>query len=248
MSNKDVGFIGEGTLYIRRTDRPDLGFVEMGNATEFSVSAQAESKDRISHMYGSSGTNLNTVYLRRSGELRIVLDSCNAENLAMAFMGALEKKQMTSETVSDELVDVDIDRYLQLKHRYLQDTGIVVKKQNDDTITAEHYEIHHRLGMILIKATAGVAKGDKIKVSYKTADWNEWVINAQTDSSIKCELKLDGRNLVDNSDVLVEVHQATLSPDGAFNFLTEDFNTIEMSGRAELPAGAQSPYTVHAKA
>lgn len=36
------GFIGEGTLYIRRLDRADLGLIPMGNATSFSVAVESE--------------------------------------------------------------------------------------------------------------------------------------------------------------------------------------------------------------
>lgn len=241
------GFIGEGTLYIRRLDRPELGLVQMGNATELSVSMESEVKERISRMRENYGAVLNTVIIPKSGELKIVLDDFNEENLAMVFMGALTKQQMTAQTISDELVTVDLDRWLQLKHGYLQEADISVKKENDDPIAAEHYEIHHRLGMVRLKDTAGVSKSDKIKVSYKTADWDAWVIQANTDSQIKCELLLDGRNRVNGADVKLQIARATLSPNGAFNFFSEDFNTIELTGRPEVAEGATSPFTVTIK-
>lgn len=241
------GFIGEGTLYIRRLDRPELGLVQMGNATELSVSMESEVKERISKMRENYGAVLDTVILPKSGELKVVLDDFNEENLAMVFMGALEKQQMTTQTVSDEMVTVDLDRWLSLKHPYLQDAGITVKKDNDDTIAAEHYDIHHRLGMIRLKDTAGVAKGEQIKVSYKTADWDAWVIQANTDSQIKCELVLDGRNRVNGADVKLHIAKATLSPSGAFNFFSEDFNTIELVDRPEVAEGSTSPFTVTIK-
>jgi len=102
--------------------------------------------------------------------------------------------------------------------------------------------------MIKLKDTAGVAKGDKIKVSYKTADWEAWVIQANTDSQIKCELVLDGRNRVNGADVKLHIPKATLSASGAFNFFSDDFNTIELSGRPEVPEGQTSPFTVTLKA
>lgn len=249
MSNiRHDGFIGEGTLYIRRLDRPELGVVQMGNATELSVSMESEVRERISRMRENYGAVLDTVILPQSGELKIVLDDFNEENLAMVFMGALEKSKMTTQTVSDEQVDVDVDRWLNLKHGYLQESGITVKKESDDTIAAEHYEIHHRLGMIRLKDTAGVSKGDKIKVSYKTADWEAWVIQANTDSQIKCELLLDGRNRVNGADIKLHIAKATLSPSGAFNFFSDDFNTIELTGRPEVAEGSTSPFTVTVKA
>lgn len=241
------GFIGEGTLYIRRLDRTDLGMVLVGNATELSVSMESEVKERISKMCENYGAVLNTVILPKAGELKITLDDFNQENMAMVFQGALKREQMTSQTVSDELVDVDLDRFLQLKHGYLTETDTTVKKSDDTPIAAEHYEVHHRLGMIKLKDTAGVAKGDKIKVSYKTADWEAWTIQANTDSQIKCELVLDGRNRVNGADVKLHIPKATLSASGAFNFFSDDFNTIELSGRPEVPEGQTSPFTVTIK-
>ena len=151
------GFIGEGTLYIRRLDRADLGLIPMGNATSFSVAVESEVKERLSKMRENYGAVLNTVILPKSGELKITLDDFNEENFAMVFMGALTKEQMTTQTISDEEVDVDLDRYLKLAHGYLNEAGIVVKSPGGQTIAAEHYDIHRRLGMIRLKDTAGVS-------------------------------------------------------------------------------------------
>ena len=103
------GFIGEGTLYIRRLDRADLGLIPMGNATSFSVAVESEVKERLSKMRENYGAVLNTVILPKSGELKITLDDFNEENFAMVFMGALTKEQMTTQTISDEEVDVDLE-------------------------------------------------------------------------------------------------------------------------------------------
>lgn len=64
------GFIGEGTLYIRRLDRADLGLIPMGNATSFSVAVESEVKERLSKMRENYGAVLNTVILPKSGELK----------------------------------------------------------------------------------------------------------------------------------------------------------------------------------
>lgn len=242
------GFIGEGTLYIRRLDRADLGLIQMGNATSFSVAVESEVKERLSKMRENYGAVLNTVILPKSGELKITLDDFNEENFAMVFMGALTKEQMTTQTVSDEEVDVDLDRYLKLAHGYLNEAGIVVKSPGGQTIAAEHYDIHRRLGMIRLKDTAGVSKGQKIKISYTTAAWDAWAIAANTDSQIKCELLLDGRNRANGADVKVHIPKATLSAGGAFEFFSDDFNTIELSRRPEVPEGGISPFTVTVKA
>ena len=71
------GFIGEGTLYIRRLDRADLGLIPMGNATSFSVAVESEVKERLSKMRENYGAVLNTVILPKSGELKITLDDFN---------------------------------------------------------------------------------------------------------------------------------------------------------------------------
>lgn len=110
---KHDGFIGEGTLYIQRLDRKDLGMVRMGNATELSVSSESEVRERISRERENYGAVLNSVAIPKSGELKIVLDDFNIENFAMVFMGSLKKEEMRAQTVSDELVariDARLDR------------------------------------------------------------------------------------------------------------------------------------------
>lgn len=245
---KRDGFMGEGTLYLRRLDRPNLGFVEVGNATEVSVAVEVEIKERHSRMRENYGAVLNTVILPKSGELKIILDGFDEEGLAMVFMGALKKEAMQAHTVADETLTAECGRWLNLAHAYLNRDHITVKKPNQDALSPEHYSIHERLGMICLKETSGIAKGENIQVSYQTHDWNAWVIHAQSDNQIPCELLLDGRNLANGQDIKLHIPRAVLSPSGSFNFLSHDFNTIELTGRPEVVAGQNAPFTVTAKA
>ena len=110
------------------------------------MATESEVKERISKMRENYGAVFNTVILPKSGELKITRDDFNEENTAMVFQGALKREQMTAQTVSDEMVDVDLGRYLKLKHGYLTETDTTVKKSTTRRIEPKNNRFTTRSG------------------------------------------------------------------------------------------------------
>ncbi|MBS9781334.1 MAG: hypothetical protein KGV56_02460 [Gammaproteobacteria bacterium] len=248
MSNiREDGFIGEGTLYINRLDRPDLGYLEVGNATKLSVSMTSEVKERISKKRENYGAVLDTVIIPKAGELAITLDTFTHENLAMVFMGSLAKNEMTAQTIADEVVPGQVGRWLKLANGYLKAGTVVVKDSTDTPIPTDKVEVNERQGFIRLADDVAINTGDELKVNYETADLKQWVIQANTDSQVKCALILDGRNRVNGDDVTLEIAKATLSANGAFDIFSEDFNQLELSGRPEVADGQTASFVVKVK-
>lgn len=248
---REEAFIGEGTVKVLIKGREDLGVFELGNATEFSTAFSVEVKERISRKRGSYGQVLNTITIPKPGDLSVKIDTINKETLAMGMMGALRKEQMTVQTVSDESIDYKGDIWLKLPHRYIDGKVVVKDSTGAQTVEDEHVEVEPRLGLVRIKGTGAAAHsiqdGQKIKVSYKTAAWDKWIIAAFKQTELRGELWLDGKNRVTGEDVMLHMPQFTLAVDGSFNFFTEDFNEITFKGRSEIADGEEAAFYVELK-
>lgn len=246
---REDGFVGEGTLYIKRLDRPDLGYLEIGNATALSVSMTSEVKERISKKRENYGSVLDTIILPQASELSVTLDTFTNENMAMVFMGSLSEENMTAQTIADEIVPGQVGRWLQLANGYVTEGTVTVKTggASGTAVPTDKVEVNERMGFIRLADDVAHNAGDDLAVSYQTADLKQWVIQAGTDTQVKCALKLDGRNRVNGDHVILDIPKATLSPNGAFDVFSEDFNTIQLDGRPEVPDGATSAFTVKVK-
>lgn len=243
---REDGFIGEGTLYIKRLDRSDLGYLEVGNATALSVSMTSEVKERLSKKRENYGAVLDTVIIPQSSELTITLDTFTHENLAMVFMGSLDKASMTAQTIAGETLNGQVGRWLQLANSYVK-AGTVVVKSGATTIPTDKVEVNERMGFIRLADDVAHNAGEPLSVNYETADLKQWVIQSNTESQVRCSLILDGRNRVNGDDVKLDIPRATLSTNGAFDIFSEDFNTLELTGRPEVADGQTSAFTVKVK-
>lgn len=246
---REDAFIGEGTVKVKVKGREELGVFELGNATEFSVSMSSEVLERISKKRGTYGQVLNTITLPKAGELSITIDTINKETFAMALMGSLGVDDMKAETIADEEIDFKPDVWLKLPHRYIDGEVVVKDASAASTVDDKEVEVEPRLGLFRVTAAGAAAANIEgtVKVSYKTATWTRWVIQAFKATELRGELWLDGKNRITGEDVLLHMPQFTLAVDGEFNFFTDEFNTITFKGRPETAEGYETAFTVEMK-
>jgi len=110
------------------------------------------------------------------------------------------------------------------------------------TLVTTDYELNPRLGWF--KALTSTATSKTLSVSYSYAADIQTKITGGTNTVIKAKLVLDGRNRVTQRDVLVTVFEAMLTPTKEFDFLGNDFESLELSGKLIKPIGRTSSYEV----
>lgn len=247
-NRREEGFIGKGTIYVDLGD----GLFELGNASKFETKVEYETRQRISHKRDNWGSVLDTVSIPKSGELTIEIDTLNHKNLALALMGKLDSGKLTAETIIDEIVIVK-DGWLKLNKKWIDTSQAitVTDELGTQTINREDIKINDRLGLIMISEEAligaGIDKGEKIKVSYKTATVERALIQAGTEVVLKGALMFDGKNLVTNESVVVNMPKFTMTAENAFDFFSDDFQKVTFKGSPEIADGEQAPYTVEIK-
>ena len=91
----------------------------------------------------------------------------------------------------------------------------------------------------------GLAVKDALKAAkqaYKAATGS--IIKGSTRTEVRARIVFDGINQADQNQCTVDVYEAVLAADSAFDFLADDFGNVSLKGRLKTPAGKDAPYTV----
>ena len=65
-----------------------------------------------------------------------------------------------------------------------------------------------------------------------------------TQAQIRAKFRLDGVNFADGQRVLVDVWEAVIASDNAFDFLADKFASLGLKGKLKTPVGKTEPFTV----
>jgi hypothetical protein len=134
------GFLGSGDLYMDRLayDGSSTGFVLAGNATQFAIQEETETKERISTGRDTYGQALDTASIKKPAKITISLDELHKDNLAMALLGDVSDLSQGSGTGETETVTAMLDKLIQLAKSNLADANF--KVENEDGASAPDWE------------------------------------------------------------------------------------------------------------
>lgn len=256
------GFIGSGDVYLNAVDPTTgqyTGWVNAGDADQFSIKPNVEIKELESKGKGTYGQVIETVALQKPADLEITWVEANAANLTLAFMGKMTAINQSSGTAADEAVTLKPGGGSQLAKQNISATGIVLTSSPAGTtyVLGTDYTVNYVLGLLFAVpgsslatavAAAGAA-GLPLLIDYTYNAIGGSLIQGAVQPSLRCSVRLDGENAADKGKpVVVTVHEAVLSPDSAFDFLAPDWNNVKLKGRMKTPVGKTEPFTVEFRA
>jgi len=243
------GFLGSGDLYVARYNPTTAQFDDYDGpfeATKFEIKPNTDLKEMSSRGRTTYGQVIESVPLPKPAEFSLTLAEVNRESLAMALLGTASVVNKGAGTVPDEVVVAKLDRWVQLENQNIAAAGFVVTDSTAATTYAlgTDYDVNYRLGMIRIKSGRGILADASIKVDYAHNAITGTAIAGATQNQIRARFRLDGENCADQLPVIVEVYEAVLSSETAFDFLKDDFAEIELKGRLKTPTGKTEPFLV----
>lgn len=97
-------------------------------------------------------------------------------------------------------------------------------------VVTEDYEIDYNAGMIKAVEGGDIPADQSLLVGYDHYAYSGFKIDANQVTAIYAQLRLIGKNVVNNDDVEVLVYKISLIPTGGLNWITEDFATLEFTG------------------
>ena len=243
------GFLGAGDLYISRYN-PTTGlfddFTGPFEATKFEVKPNVELKEMSSRGRSSYGQVIESVALPQPAEFTLELPEVNKESLSIALLGTESAINQTAGTLTAAPVTVaSKDTWLNIGKQNIT-AGLVVKDATGATtyVMGTDYVLNNRMGWIKILPGSAIVKGDVIKVTGAYGAVGGTLIRGATNSQIRAKFRLDGVNFADQLPVIVDVWEAVISADSAFDFLSNEFASISLPGRLKTPTGKTEPFQV----
>ena len=243
------GFLGAGDLYISRYN-PTTGlfddFTGPFEATKFEVKPNVELKQMSSRSRSGYGQVIESVALPQPAEFTLELPEVNKESLSIALLGTESAINQTAGTLTDAPVTVTSkDTWLDIGKQNIT-AGLVVKDATGVTtyVLGTDYVLNNRMGWIKILPGSAIVKDAVIEVTGAYGVVGGTLIRGATNSQIRAKFRLDGVNFADQLPVIVDVWEAIISADSAFDFLSNEFASISLPGRLKTPAGKTEPFQV----
>lgn len=240
-------FLGAGDIFINRmVDGVKQGMIGPIKANKLEIQPSVDTKESVSKGRYDYGQVLETVNLAQPTEFSLELKEVTGDILVMAFLGTTTGLSQTSGTLTDFAVTVTKKGpWLPLGKKNMED--LVAVENVGGTVTyveGVDYELNRPLGWIRVLAASAIAVDDVINVTggYKAATGT--VIAGSTRTEVRAEIVFDGINQADGSQATVEVWEAVLSADSAFDFLADDFGNVSLTGKLKTPTGKDAPYHV----
>jgi hypothetical protein len=243
------GFLGAGDLYISRYNPATGLFLDYEGpieAQKFEIKPNSDLKEQTSKGKSSYGQVVESVPVPKPSDFSIEFSEVNKATLETALFGTSTLINTGSGTITAEVMIAKRGYWVPLTKANLAVAGLLVK---DTTATTTYvldvdYQVNYRLGWIRVLATGAIADLASLKVTGAYNAVTGTSISGSTQSQVRAKFKLDGINFADQLPVIVTIHEAVLTPDSAFDFLSNDFAKVGLKGRMKTPVGKSEPFLV----
>lgn len=243
------GFLGAGSLYVSRYNPQTAqfdAFVGPIECTKFEITPKVELKEMTSKGRETYGQVIESVPIPQPFEFACDFAEVNGDTLVNAFLGTKTTVNVGSGTITALTVTAKKGAWIELGNMNIATAGFTVTNSAGTTtyVLGTDYEVNYRLGMLKILTGSAIADGASLKVNGTYGAISGTQIAGGTNAQVRCKFRLDGKNFADGLPVVVNVHEAVVAADSAFDFLASDFNTVSLPGRLKTPVGKTEPFTV----
>ena len=240
-------FMGAGDIFINRlVDGVEQGMIGPIKADKLEIKPNVDTKESTSKGRYDYGQVLESVNLAQPTEFTMDLKEVTGDILVMAFLGTSAALNQASGSMAAKSVTVTkLGRWVELGFKNLEALQAVTDTTAVTTyVEGVDYELNRPLGWIRALEDGDIAVNDVIKVTgaYKAATGS--IIKGSTRTEVRARIVFDGINQADQNQCTVDVYEAVLAADSAFDFLADDFGNVSLKGRLKTPAGKDAPYIV----
>jgi hypothetical protein len=240
------GFLGAGDIYIDRI----VGGVKQGRqgpyyANKFEIKPNVDKKEQTSKGRNDYGQVLESVSIQQPADFTLELSEVNKESMTIALLGTAAALAQSSGTLTDQPVTVKLDAWVDIGKENL--TGATTVEHTSGTpayVEGTDYLLNKPMGWIKALSTGSMTDGQSVNVSGTYGAIGGSKISGATNTDIRAEIIFDGKNQADGLPCIVRVWEAVIAADAAFDFLADDFNTVNLPGTMKTPTGKAEPFVV----
>lgn len=240
------GFIGAGDVYMN----PIVGGIAQGwvgplEVTKFEIKPNIDLKEQVSKGKITYGQVIESVALPKPADLTVDFAEVNKTTMATALLATAEAFNQAAGDVANEAIIAKLGVWVPVS-KVAIDT-VVVKDNATGLITyvdGTDYIVNDDLGWIKALPGGAIVADEALKVSFHHAAKVGSDLQGVTSADVRVKFKFDGKNQVDGLPCQVDVYEAVIAANSAFNFLADNFNTVTLPGRMKTPSGFTSPFKV----
>lgn len=243
------GFLGAGDLYIARYNPATSQFDDFQGpieSTKFEIKPKVDMKEMTSKGRTTYGQVIESVPIPKPFEFTVDFAEVSGETLVTAFLGTKTALNQGSGTMTNINVTLNGTSWGQIGHMNIATAGLTVKDPTGTTtyVKDTDYVINYRLGQLQRVAGGAITDGEIVKVSgtYNAVTGSQ--IAGGTNAQIRAKFRFDGKNFADGLPCIVDVWEAVIASDKAFDFLANDFAQVSLTGRLKTPVGKSEPFVV----
>lgn len=244
------GFLGAGDLYISTYNASTGtfdGFKGPFEATKFEIKPKTDLKEMSSRGRTTYGQVIESVALAQPAEFQLDMPEINKDSLKLALLGSNTVINQGSGTANNQPVVVAAkDTWLDLGKVNWATAGFVVTDVAGTTtyVQGTDYEINYMMGWLKILPGSAIVAASTVHVDGTYNATSGTSIAGGTQAQIRAQFRLDGVNFADGQRVLVDVWEAVIASDNAFDFLADKFASLGLKGKLKTPVGKTEPFKV----
>lgn len=213
-----------------------LGFEEVGNVPDLSVSVSVTKFEHKESQTGNRAVDLSLVQ-EKQGTFSMTLESLTAQNLAMAFWGT------NTATAADTGVSEDVVFYLG-KDTALSKVGVsnfasgsLEFGTSEDDVASLNGYVNEATGSVHVftdaeqttrGAAVNITDAQAATVTYDHAA--SATIDGFIDSTQERYLRFEGLNTIDGKAVVVNLFKAQLDPLADYGLINEELGSLTITG------------------
>lgn len=248
MSLTARGFLGAGNLQFSLIVAGIAqGYGSIRETSKFEIKPNSDIKELESKGKDTYGQVIETTAVAKPSDVSINLREADYENLLLSFMGSDGVGiNQAAATVVDEVVIMKIGKYTELANRNLASAGFILTDTSAVTTytLGVDYEVIYLTGQVRALAGGAITELQSCKVDYSAAAMTSKKIMGATQTSIRAKILFTGKNIADDTPVLLTCWEGVFTPDSAFDLLANDFGEVTLKGKLKTPAGKTSPFEV----
>ena len=225
-------FSGQGTLRIAPIVAGVVGALrEVGNVSALSMET---SVDEVEHQESQSGFRATDHVLVKSQKMMLgfTTDNLNAENLALAFKGAVQT--IKGSTVTDETKTLAKGDSWQLQGGKITNL-VITDNASQPLVEGTDYTLNAEFGRVtFISSSSSLTQ--PLKASYKYGDKTRIEFLSQPQGEYY--LVFDGLNTAEsNAPVKIEIYKAKINLDGSFDVINDEYGELKFTGQVLMVDG-----------
>ncbi|WP_313329831.1 hypothetical protein [Comamonas sp.] len=241
-------FLGAGDIYINRmVDGVKVGHVGPIYADSLSITPSVNTVQSTSKGRHDYGQVLESVNIAQPSEFAMALKEVTGDILVMAFLGTSAAFSEASGTLTDFSVTIPkIGTWIPIGKKNLAQLVTVETAATGGTTLVEgiDYKLNRDLGWIMALEGGGIDANDAVFVTGAHAAATGTLVKGSTRTEVRAEIVFDGINQADGTQCTATIWEAVLAPDSEFDFLADEFGTVNLTGTLKTPIGKDAPYEV----